>query len=144
MPILDRFPRATLHLGRGRPPRLCHIRLQGSAATIGAPAILLEDSRPKAILKLHRTSSLDYRASHGLSVLILCITMPKICRPHFNSTRAQTRSRRLLSHLICLVRPCFSLPSSACHSFTPCSGLIVHKYLAAAVQNKSTAIIILP
>ena len=48
---------------RSRPAsRPCHIRLQGSAATIGAPAILLEDSRPQAILKFHCPSSLDYRA----------------------------------------------------------------------------------
>ena len=40
--------------------RPCHIRLQGSAATVEAPAILLEDSRPQAILTLHRPSSLDY------------------------------------------------------------------------------------
>ena len=53
---------------QGRPPRPCHIRLQGSAATIGAPAILLEDSRPQAILKFHLPSSLDYRARHGLPV----------------------------------------------------------------------------
>ena len=39
LPILNRFPGATLHLGPGRPPRPCHIRLQGSAATIGAPAM---------------------------------------------------------------------------------------------------------
>ena len=66
MPVLDRFPGATLHLGQGRPPRPCHIRLQGNAATIGAPAILLKDSRPQANLKLHRPSSLDYRARHRL------------------------------------------------------------------------------
>ena len=33
---------------------------------MGAPAILLEDSRPQAILKFHCPSSLDYRAHQGL------------------------------------------------------------------------------
>ena len=68
LPIQERFSRATLHLGRGQPQRPCHIRLQGSVATIGAPAILLEDSRPQAILKFHHPSSLDYRARHGLVI----------------------------------------------------------------------------
>ena len=70
MPVLDRFPGTTLHLGQGRPPRPCHIRLQGNAATIGAPAILLKDSRPQANLKLHRPSSLDYSARHGRPVQV--------------------------------------------------------------------------
>ena len=68
MPVLDRFPGTTLHQSQGWPPRPCHIRLQGNAATIGAPAILLKDSRPQAILKLHRPSSLDYSARHGRPV----------------------------------------------------------------------------
>ena len=79
MPILDRFPGTTLHLGQGRPPRPCHIRLQGSAATIGAPAILLEDSRSQAILKLNHPSSLDYRARHGLPVSLQGITVGYYC-----------------------------------------------------------------
>ena len=66
----------TLHLGQGKPPRPCHIRLQGSLATIRAPAVLLEDYRPQAILKFHRPSSLDYRACYGLPVII-CIYVVK-------------------------------------------------------------------
>ena len=38
-------------------------------ATIGAPAILLEDYHSKAILKFHRSSGLEYRACHGLRFL---------------------------------------------------------------------------
>ena len=38
------------------------------AAALGAPAASREDSRPQAILKLLRPSSLDYRARHGLPV----------------------------------------------------------------------------
>ena len=61
---------AALHFGQGWPLRPCLIRLQGSTATIGVPAILLEDFRPQAILKFHRPSSLDWRACHGLPVQI--------------------------------------------------------------------------
>ena len=68
--FLERFPGATLHLGQGRPPRPYHVRPQGSAATFGAPAILLKNSRPQPILKFHSFSSLDYRAHHGLPVKI--------------------------------------------------------------------------
>ena len=35
------------------------------AAALRAPAASREDSRPQAILKLHRPSSLDYKARHG-------------------------------------------------------------------------------
>ena len=38
------------------------------AAALRAPAASREDSRPQAILKFHRPSSLDYRARHGLPV----------------------------------------------------------------------------
>ena len=47
-----------------------------SADATGAPAILLEDSRPQAILKFHRPSSLDYRARHGLPVIGFLIWIP--------------------------------------------------------------------
>ena len=50
-------------------PKACHVRLQGSVATIGEQAILLEDSHPQAILKFHHSISLDYRAHHGLPVI---------------------------------------------------------------------------
>ena len=40
------------------------------AAAPRAPAASREDSRPQAILKFHRPSSLDYRARHGPSVNI--------------------------------------------------------------------------
>ena len=39
-----------------------------SAVTLRAPAASREDSRPQAILKFHCSSSLDYRARHGLPV----------------------------------------------------------------------------
>ena len=39
------------------------------AATLRAPAASKEDSRPQAILKFHRPSSLDYRALQGLPVI---------------------------------------------------------------------------
>ena len=35
------------------------------AAALRAPAASKEDSRPQAILKFHRPSSLDYKARHG-------------------------------------------------------------------------------
>ena len=38
------------------------------AAALRAPAASMVDSRPQAILKLHRPSSLDYRARHGSPV----------------------------------------------------------------------------
>ena len=41
------------------------------AAALRAPAASREDSRPQAILKFHRPSSLDYRAHHGLPVNLL-------------------------------------------------------------------------
>ena len=40
------------------------------AAALRAPAASREDSRPQAILKLHRPSSLDYRARQGLPVVL--------------------------------------------------------------------------
>ena len=45
--------------GFGIDPRL-------GAATLRAPAASKEDSRPQAILKFHRPSSLDYRVRHEL------------------------------------------------------------------------------
>ena len=47
------------------PPRI-NPRL--GAAALRAPEASREDSRSQAILKLHRPSSLDYRARHGLPV----------------------------------------------------------------------------
>ena len=38
------------------------------AAAPRAPAASMEDSRPQAILKFHRLSSLDYRVRHELPV----------------------------------------------------------------------------
>ena len=38
------------------------------AAALRAQAASKEDSRPQAILKFHHTSSLDYKARHGLLV----------------------------------------------------------------------------
>ena len=38
------------------------------AAALRAPAASMEDSRPQAILKFHRLSSLDYRVRHELPV----------------------------------------------------------------------------
>ena len=49
--------------GLGIDPRL-------GAAILRAPAASREDSRPQAILKFHRPSSLDYRARHGPPVNI--------------------------------------------------------------------------
>ena len=44
------------------------LAISDSKVTMRAPAILIEDSRPQAILKFHHPSSLDYRAHHGLPV----------------------------------------------------------------------------
>ena len=66
------------------------------AAALRAPAASREDSRPQAILKFHRPSSLDYRARHGLPVGILLfekvVSKKKIaCTPSiFVSTRTTT------------------------------------------------------
>ena len=39
---------------------------------LGAAALRAEDSRPKAILKFQRPSSIDHRARHGLPVIVNC------------------------------------------------------------------------
>ena len=57
-------PGQTCIRGAGIDPR------QGAAA-LRASAASREDSRPQAILKFHRPSSLDYRAYHGLPIFIL-------------------------------------------------------------------------
>ena len=41
------------------------------AAALRAPAASREDSRPQAILKFHRPSSLNYKIRHGLPVKTL-------------------------------------------------------------------------
>ena len=65
--LLSAVPRR-VHLPQGHasPHKGSDIDQGISADTTGAPAILLEDSRPQAILKFHHPSSLDYRARHGL------------------------------------------------------------------------------
>ena len=68
------------NVGHGRRNLFCHIRLQGNAATIGAPAILLEDFCPQAILKFHCPSSLDYSARHGLLDNHM-VYLVAICKP---------------------------------------------------------------
>ena len=76
LPVLGRSPGPTLHhLGQGQPQRPCHIRHQGSAATIGVPVILLEDSLPQAILKFYGLSSLHYKS------------LPRIPSLHFYHTK---------------------------------------------------------
>ena len=50
------------------PPGGFGIDLRLGAAALRAPAASREDSRPQAILKFHRPSSLDYRARHGFLV----------------------------------------------------------------------------
>ena len=42
-----------------------------SADATGAPAILLEDSRPQAILKLRPPNSLDYSTRYGCQPFLL-------------------------------------------------------------------------
>ena len=51
------------------PPGGFEIDSRIGAATPRVPAASNEDSRPQDILKLHRPSSLDYRARHGPPVL---------------------------------------------------------------------------
>ena len=53
------------------PPRGFGIDPRLGAATLRAPAASKEDYCPQAILKLHRSSSLDYRVRHKLPVLDL-------------------------------------------------------------------------
>ena len=55
------LPPGTTRRGFGIDSRL-------GAAALRAPAASKEDYRSQAILKLHRPSSLDYRARHGLPV----------------------------------------------------------------------------
>ena len=50
------------------PPGGFEIDSRIGAATPRAPAASMEDSRPQAILKFHRLSSLDYRVRHELPV----------------------------------------------------------------------------
>ena len=48
------------------------------AAALRAPAASTEDSRPQAILKFHRLSSLDYRVRHELPVHCLALALLSI------------------------------------------------------------------
>ena len=78
--LLSAYPRR-VHLPQGHasPHKGSDIDQGISADTTGAPAILLEDSRPQAILKFHRPRSLDYRVRHELPVdLLECINRKKI------------------------------------------------------------------
>ena len=50
-------------------PRVVWIDPRLGAAALRAPAASREDYLPQAILKLHRPSSLDYRARHGPLVI---------------------------------------------------------------------------
>ena len=52
------------------PPGGFEIDSRIGAAAPRAPAASMEDSRPQAILKFHRLSSLDYRVRHELPVMI--------------------------------------------------------------------------
>ena len=54
------------------PPEGFEIDSRIGAAAPRAPAASKEDSRPQAILKFHRPSSLDYRARHRLPVNEKC------------------------------------------------------------------------
>ena len=58
----------TLPPGPTRTPRGFGIDPRLGAAALRAPAASKEDSRPHAILKFHRPSSLDYRVRHELPV----------------------------------------------------------------------------
>ena len=51
--------------GPTRTPRGVGIDSRLGVVALRAPAASRENSRPQAILKLHRPSSLDYRARHG-------------------------------------------------------------------------------
>ena len=54
--------------GPTRTPRGFGIDPRLGAAALRAPAASREDFHPQAILKLHRPSSLDYRARHRLQI----------------------------------------------------------------------------
>ena len=56
--------------GHGRPQGANHIDLRYSADALKAISDLQLGSRPRAILKIHPPSSLDYRARHGLQTSI--------------------------------------------------------------------------
>ena len=56
------------HPTQDQPPGGFEIDSRIGAATPRAPAASMEDSRPQAILKFHRLSSLDYRVRHELPV----------------------------------------------------------------------------
>ena len=57
------------------PPGWCRIDPGLGAAATRLPAASREDSHPQAILKFHRLSRLDYRASNELPVKVLWITV---------------------------------------------------------------------
>ena len=59
----------TLPPGPTCTPRGFGIDLRLGAVALRAPAASREDSRPQAILKFHRPSSLDYRVRHELPVI---------------------------------------------------------------------------
>ena len=101
--ILYRFPGATLHLGQGWPLKPGHIRLQGSPATVGTPAILLEDSRPQAILIFNRSSSLDYRARQGLPVYLRHVLSAKVFQKHSKLLQNLFKEIEFQSREICIL-----------------------------------------
>ena len=76
------------------PPRI-NARL--GAATLRAPAASREDSRPQAILKLHRSGSLDYKARHGLQVNL------DVSHKIFTPVRKQKLNKKITRKIIGMV-----------------------------------------
>ena len=64
------------------------IDLRLGAVALRALAASREDSRPQAILKFHRPSSLDYRARHGLQVERALLSMNEMFISHFGIIRS--------------------------------------------------------
>ena len=73
--LLSAVPRR-VHLPQGHasPHKGSDIDQGISADTTGAPAILLEDSRPQAILKLRPPNSLDYSTRYGCQRKVILFT----------------------------------------------------------------------
>ena len=64
--------------GHGQPPGANHIDLRYSADALKAISDLQLGSCPRAILKIHPPSSLDYRARHGPQTKVVFIRMQTI------------------------------------------------------------------
>ena len=66
-------------MAQGRPRGTSHIDLRFSAEAMEVISDLHSGSHPRAILKIHPPSSLDYRARHGpQTIIVLNVTLNQL------------------------------------------------------------------